>query len=448
MSKAVVPGIPLAALNYISDQNTKAVLTALIDGWQMRNDQTGSGEHRFLTKADLEDSITTMVRRGQLVGSASGSGPSSGSGPGSTPPGVTPGLIDGFIAKIVESKLWKDLSQQIDLININGARNTADVLRETTRRVNADNAIIETTTTQFATINNNVAALQITASTLANNYAALVTSTNTLQASVNGLTSSLQQEATVRANADGELYAQYTVKIDNNGYVSGFGFASTVNNSTARSEFYIRADRFGIGSPTVPRVLKYPPEYDEEGNRVYEPIPAANIPFIVRTDNWVDANGVTRNGGVFMKGAWIEYAAIDTAHIRDLSVDTIKIAGNAVTIPSSAMGNMTQVHDYNTLIASVTVNFPHDCSVMTMFSFNGLSLGGGAGDLGCVVTLDGVQIYYGAVSLASGYSYAYAASTQTVVWSGAHIFRLYAFTANGPIIEAHQPFISVIGVMK
>lgn len=59
----------------------------------------------------------------------------------------------------------------------------------------------------------------------------------------------LQQEATTRANADGSLGAQWTLKTDINGYISGFGFASTANNATPTSAFIINADRFVMTMP-------------------------------------------------------------------------------------------------------------------------------------------------------------------------------------------------------
>jgi len=59
----------------------------------------------------------------------------------------------------------------------------------------------------------------------------------------------LLQESQTRANADGSLGAQWTLKTDINGYISGFGFASTANNATPTSEFIIRADKFAVVMP-------------------------------------------------------------------------------------------------------------------------------------------------------------------------------------------------------
>lgn len=59
----------------------------------------------------------------------------------------------------------------------------------------------------------------------------------------------LLQESQVRANADGSLGAQWAIKTDINGYISGFGFASTANNANPTSEFIIRADKFAVVMP-------------------------------------------------------------------------------------------------------------------------------------------------------------------------------------------------------
>jgi Domain of unknown function (DUF1983) len=67
-------------------------------------------------------------------------------------------------------------------------------------------------------------------------------------------TAAIAQEATVRSQADGSLFAQYTVKIDNNGYVAGFGLASQTVNGIPTSSFMVRADSFSIVNPDVAKV--------------------------------------------------------------------------------------------------------------------------------------------------------------------------------------------------
>jgi predicted nucleic acid-binding Zn-ribbon protein len=69
---------------------------------------------------------------------------------------------------------------------------------------------------------------------------------STLSTTVGGNTASISTQAT---SING-LEAQYTVKIDNNGRVAGFGLASTGNTSTPTSEFAVVADQFSIVNPS------------------------------------------------------------------------------------------------------------------------------------------------------------------------------------------------------
>lgn len=112
--------------------------------------------------------------------------------------------------------------------------------------------------------------------------------------------------------AEGDvLEGQYTVKIDINGRVAGFGLAntSTVYNGAeiSHSEFAVLADRFQIvGTGDTPYV-----------------------PFIVTTTETI-INGVTVPAGVYIDRTFISNGAIGTAQIGLLAVDTANIASLAV----------------------------------------------------------------------------------------------------------------------
>jgi len=121
---------------------------------------------------------------------------------------------------------------------------------------------------------------------------------------------SIQTESTARANADNSLFAQYTVKIDANGYVSGFGLASTVINAIPLSDFIIRADRFSIASPSGPGIT---------------PI----VPFVVNTTTQT-INGVSVPAGVYMDAAFIKNGTITNAKIGNAAIDSVKIADAAI----------------------------------------------------------------------------------------------------------------------
>lgn len=113
-------------------------------------------------------------------------------------------------------------------------------------------------------------------------------------------------EASTRSSADGQLFAQYTVKVDLNGYVSGFGLASTLVGATPLSSFIVRADDFAIASPSGPGIS-----------------PAT--PFIVRTTP-TTINGVVVPVGVYMTDVFIQNGTITNAKIGNLQVDDAKIA--------------------------------------------------------------------------------------------------------------------------
>lgn len=177
------------------------------------------------------------------------------------------------------------------------------------------------------------------------------------------VTAANNQTATVQQQfeaiyGDNGLRAQYSVKIDNAGVVSGFGLASEpANNSNgtggSRSLFIVRADHFAITGPTynqasapttnlyngmawrstVDGVTRYcllgtPPqvywilasEYIAQGN-----LGPGLVPFQVLTSPTTDANGGTIPPGVYITDAYIRNATITSAKIRDAAITDAKI---------------------------------------------------------------------------------------------------------------------------
>ena len=120
-----------------------------------------------------------------------------------------------------------------------------------------------------------------------------------LSTTVGGNTTTISTQAT---SING-LRAQYTVKIDSNNYVTGFGLASTSVNGAPFSEFIVRADRFAIASSSQEEI----------------------IPFVVTTAESV-LNGITVPAGVYMDQAYIKNGAITNVKIGNAAVDDAKIA--------------------------------------------------------------------------------------------------------------------------
>lgn len=335
-ASAGIPGVPTAALDAIPDENTRMVLRAIVDGWQVRNGNTGKGDNRFVTAGEL--SGTNGYR---MIGGFGNIQPGGGQAGNRINPSDISRIISDLQASVMESALWKSLGERVTLIQIDAGVNATGLATEIQNRLNGDNAIVQSTTTQFATVNGNVSALQTSQTTTANNVASLTSSVSTLQASVAGNTAAIQQESIVRANTDGLLLGQYTVKIDLNGYVSGFGLASTATNSTPFSEFIVRADRFAIGAPTLATEV---------------------VPFIVTTTPQT-VNGRTVPPGVYIENAFIKNGAITNANIGLAEIDTLVIQGNAVTQPvtASQTANVNFVDGYTfgawNDIVSVALNY-------------------------------------------------------------------------------------------
>lgn len=122
-----------------------------------------------------------------------------------------------------------------------------------------------------------------------------------------------------------EVYGEYYVKIDVNGYVAGFGLW---NSGPGASGFLIKADSFAIGSNT---------DISPVGDQ---------FPFIVS------------GGKAYMKAAYIQDLTVTNAKIANLTLSTGKLVDNAI---SSASG--TTLSDMTFSGVSTTYTFNNVASV-------------------------------------------------------------------------------------
>jgi hypothetical protein len=373
----VVAAVPTSA---VEDPATRKALSLLAQGWDVRN---GNTLQRFITEQELKDPRTAAwtvsqgfaaLFSGELDGVDSGWG------------ARLAAVIDGVLHSVMASKLWQNLGEKIQFLT---AQNNNSLKRIYEMQVTAGNTWEQVTGIKLQVGNNWAAwleekellvsadkaqASQINTLAVSVGYAqstadaaygaadaangnaayatALIQDFKTVQANWNAAsaqqylqlqvslgnnTTAIQQEAEARIASDGTINSRYTVKIDTNGYVSGFGLMSSANvDSRPYSDFIVRADRFAIGSPSGPGI---PPA----------------VPFTVLTTT----DGAGNPPGVYMDSAFIKNASITTARIADLAVDTLKIAGNAVTIPSfySASDTITGAGEDNpTTLAELWIN--------------------------------------------------------------------------------------------
>ena len=136
-----------------------------------------------------------------------------------------------------------------------GALTTGLILDEKNVRASNDLAIVSAVNTALAQITGVSTSISQSGENLIANWTtAQADKWSQIEAEVltsggQTIRAALLQESQTRANADGSLGAQWTLKTDIDGYISGFGFASTANNATPTSEFIIRADKFAVVMP-------------------------------------------------------------------------------------------------------------------------------------------------------------------------------------------------------
>lgn len=167
---------------------------------------------------------------------------------------------------------------------------------------------------------------------------AISSSVSTLSSQVGSNSAAIQTNATAIATLDGEVSAEYTVKLNVNNKIAGFGlFASAAEPSL----FEIIADRFAITNQYNTGVIPF----IVDGNNVYiktaliadASITSAQIGNAqIKTANIENAAITNAKIAVAaIDSAKIQDAAITNAKIGDAEIGTLKIAGNAVTIPQA-----------------------------------------------------------------------------------------------------------------
>lgn len=225
----------------------------------------------------------------------------------------------------------------------------ASVYEESTARITADQALAVQITNLRGQYEGNLATINAQLSALATTDQSLAAAITTLQASfvseVGRLDARVNTEQTARASADSALASQvttlsttvsghtaaiqqnissinglsaeYAVRLDIGGRVSGFG----IYGGPTSSKFYVNADQFAIVGPN-------------------SGLNTAKVPFVVQTSDQV-IGGVLIKAGTYIQSAFIVDAAITTAKIKDLAVEVGKIADLAVTTAKIGDGQIT-----------------------------------------------------------------------------------------------------------
>lgn len=222
--------------------------------------------------------------------------------------------------------------------------NLAAVQTEQTARVNGDAALATSITSLQTQLGTDISALNSSISSIQTSLdgKASASQLNTLSTTVSGQTTTIQQNST---SINGIL-AKYTVKIDNNGYITGYGLLSSNNNGTPSSSFVIRADSFALVMPGYGNYVPFavgPAGVSFNGNTVWNNVSGAGKP----ADNaTVGATIGTNLGGKFTSAniaTFMDNAVIGTAQIADLSVGGKKIVAPTAGSVSAGAGSVVGV---------------------------------------------------------------------------------------------------------
>ncbi len=298
--------------------------------------------------------------------------------------------VDTLVANEIVARTSGDsaIVTQVDAIAAVSGDNAAAIVTESLVRASADETIALGVTVLSASHDNTAASLVSEISTRASEDSAIASSVTALSSTVGSNTSAIEVSQTV---TDG-LIAEYAVRLDVNGYVVGYGILnngdekSTSVGGSARSAFIINADSFALMKPAgadgqeeIPFIIDVVNGVTKIALNAPTMIPDATIVnamignYIQSTNydgvgaGWKIAkdgdgefNDIYARGNIeatSLKSTSLEI--VETGHIKDLAVDTLQIAGTAVTVQSvgtqSGTTSVTSGTTSYVTIATVTV---------------------------------------------------------------------------------------------
>ena len=182
-----VPGVPLAALDAIKDQNTRQVLRAIVDGWHVRNGAAGNGDGRFVTQGELGSSMGY-----RLIGGLGGSYQSSTDSVDKLSASDINRLITELQASVMTSQLWQELGERVKLIDLS-------LMIEQNARIEAVQAVADKLKYEETA---RIAAVKKVADDLTTETTTRVTAVNKVANDLTKVASDLAAEATTRLNFD------------------------------------------------------------------------------------------------------------------------------------------------------------------------------------------------------------------------------------------------------
>ncbi len=238
-------------------------------------------------------------------------------------------VYDVNTTDLSESNLNKALRDKIALIDGNGAGSVNDRIKtaneDRKRDIQTLSARLDTAQQSVNETKATVQVVQMTLTKATGEIKSLGERITTVQSTADGNKATVQ----THARSINGLEAQYTVKVDVNGKVAGYGLATTPKNGTPESKFIVNADRFGIGAPGKADV--FPFTVDTRQNRV-----GVNGELVVNGKAIVDK----LNAGD-MHGDKITANTLNANRLKAGSVTAREMAAGSITAEKLAAGSIT-----------------------------------------------------------------------------------------------------------
>lgn len=197
----------------------------------------------------------------------------------------------------------------------------------------------------------------------------------TVESKANGNTAAVQ----AHARSINGLEAQYTVKVDVNGKVAGYGLATTPKNGTPESKFIVNADRFGVGSTGKADV--FPFVVDTQKNRV-----GVNGELVVNGKAIVD-----RLNAGDIHGDKITANTLNANRLKAGSVTAREMAAGSITADKLKVNNLSAISANMGNINGGSLNLGNGRFVVNN---NGhLSMSATSGNVGMKITNERIDVY-------------------------------------------------------
>lgn len=239
-------------------------------------------------------------------------------------------LLGTNITQEIANRMNADNALATTITGLQGQVNTAITVIETEvqQRINADSATVNQMNLWAAGFNNSIAGVADQVNILASDTTAMSSRITTTEASLYGNVATAEVGLVTKVTDHGNtIDAMYTAKVQVNGLIGGFG----IHNNGTQVDAGFDVDRFWIGR-TGPDKVK---------------------PFVI-------------DGGIVY---------MDQAIIKDLSVQTIKIANNAITIPAYFYGSGGSGHSAGSAaikVGEVTLEYVSAVSIIAILNWQAL----------------------------------------------------------------------------